>query len=158
MGTKIATKSNQFDQRIRKRLQRTDAADITGHIKNPGHKILTLSESENGPILACVLLEFFDRERGKGCYLGMLTVKPNLQSQGIGRFLLEASEEDARRWGAGFVILGVIQVRESLIAWYERRGYKKSGLTKPFPYGNLQFGAPKREDLYFVFFEKGLQP
>lgn len=138
--------------------QRTDGEDLRRHIQDPEHVIMCVSEVENGPILACVLLELKARPEGKNSYLGMLTVKPSLQTKGIGKFLMGAAEDRARRFGARSMLLGVIQVRETLIAWYERRGYKKTGLTKPFPYGNLQFGKPKRDDLYFVFFEKSLNP
>ena len=50
----------------------------------------------------------------------------------------------------------VIDVREELIAFYERRGYRRTGLTKPFPYGDARFGLPKREDLRFEVLEKSL--
>lgn len=94
---------------------------------------------------------------GVTCYLGMLTVMPPLQAGGIGRILLEGAENFAReRWGARRMILGVIQLREELIAWYERRGYVRTGETKPFPYGNEAFGLPRRTDLHFAMFEKPL--
>jgi hypothetical protein len=50
----------------------------------------------------------------------------------------------------------VIQVRDTLIAWYERRGYSLTGETKPFPYGDDRFGRPLRNDLHFVVLEKTL--
>jgi len=50
----------------------------------------------------------------------------------------------------------VLMVRETLIAWYERRGYTLTGETKPFPYGDNRFGRPLRDDLYFVVLEKAL--
>jgi hypothetical protein len=52
--------------------------------------------------------------------------------------------------------LTVIQVRDSLSAWYERRGYVRTGETKPFPYGNDRFGLPQRPDLQFEALEKEL--
>ena len=38
----------------------------------------------------------------------------------------------------------------------ERLGYRLTGDTLPFPYGNPRFGLPKRDDLYFVVMERGL--
>lgn len=35
----------------------------------------------------------------------------------------------------------VIDVREELIAYYERRGYRRTGLKKPFPYGDVRWPA-----------------
>jgi hypothetical protein len=50
----------------------------------------------------------------------------------------------------------VINVRDTLIAWYERRGYHLTGETHPFPYGDNRFGTPLRADLTFVVLEKQL--
>jgi len=132
--------------------QRTSAELLRGDMSNPHSRILCLREATAGPILACVFLRRQDRE----CYLGMLTVKPNIQTRGIGKYLMQKAEAYAKNWGAERIVLSVIQVRETLMAWYERRGYKKTGHSRPFPYGDLQFGHPKRDDLYFVIFEKSL--
>ena len=136
--------------------QRTSAEQIRQILNDPRQALLILRSPGNSAIDGCVALENTDRPAT--CYLGMLTVKPGVQARGIGRFLLEAAEKfAAKNWNCGNVILGVIQIRESLIAWYERRGYKKTGETKPFPYGDEQFGIPKRDDLYFVFLEKSIR-
>ena len=50
----------------------------------------------------------------------------------------------------------MIAQRPDLIAWYGRRGYSDTGETAPFPYGDPRFGAPKRDDLYFIVLEKTL--
>ena len=58
--------------------------------------------------------------------------------------------------GAKRMRMTVIQIRDSLSAWYERRGYVRTGETKPFPYGDARFGVPLRDDLHFEVFEKRL--
>jgi hypothetical protein len=50
----------------------------------------------------------------------------------------------------------VITAREDLIAWYERRGYRRTGRTSPFPYGDERFGVPLRPDLAFELLVKEL--
>jgi hypothetical protein len=50
----------------------------------------------------------------------------------------------------------VVNVRETLIAWYQRRGYALTDETQPFPYGDDRFGRPLREDLHFVTLEKAI--
>jgi hypothetical protein len=50
----------------------------------------------------------------------------------------------------------VIAQRPDLIAWYERRGYRRTGENRPFPYGDERFGRPRRDDLLFVVLEKPL--
>jgi hypothetical protein len=52
--------------------------------------------------------------------------------------------------------MNVVNVRDALIAWYLRRGYRKTGEAEPFPYGDARFGAPLRDDLRFLVLEKDL--
>jgi GNAT superfamily N-acetyltransferase len=137
--------------------QRTDPDTLEQDLSRPGVTILCLRESESGPILACVSLELFDDARGKGCHLGMLTVNPTLQAQGLGKILMQRSEAFARSRGAARMRLGVIQLREQLMQWYERRGYERTGETRPFPYGDEKWGLPRQADLHFVLFEKALR-
>jgi GNAT superfamily N-acetyltransferase len=54
-----------------------------------------------------------------------------LQAQGIGRKLLEAAEIYAREASINTIMITVITLREELIAWYERRGYRKTGEIVP---------------------------
>ena len=50
----------------------------------------------------------------------------------------------------------VIDIRDELITFYERRGYRRTGIKKPFPYGDERYGIPKRDDLRFEILEKAL--
>jgi GNAT superfamily N-acetyltransferase len=75
-------------------------------------------------------------------YLGMLCVDPALQAEGLGRALIADAEDlAAELFGAKFMEMTVIDARTDLIAWYERRGYVRSGEMRPFPYGDAgRFG------------------
>jgi ribosomal protein S18 acetylase RimI-like enzyme len=88
--------------------------------------------------------------------MGMLTVRPDLQDRQLGRTMLAAAETHAQAQGAQRVRMTVIQIRDTLIAWYERRGYARTGETRPFPYAELRFGQPARDDLEFIVMEKAL--
>jgi GNAT superfamily N-acetyltransferase len=126
--------------------QRTDSAKIADMIAAPGSAILLLHEPA-GPC-ACVHLE---RRTDQVCYLGMLTVRPDLQAGGIGRQLLASAESYARQFfGARYMEMTVIDSRHELIAWYERRGYHQTGETRPFPYDDERFGLPRVDSLKFV--------
>jgi ribosomal protein S18 acetylase RimI-like enzyme len=81
---------------------------------------------------------------------------PASQNSGFGRKLLEAAENFAASDGARTIEMTVVNVREALIAWYERRGYQRTGETRPFPYGDNRYGTPTRKDLNFVVLEKQL--
>jgi ribosomal protein S18 acetylase RimI-like enzyme len=104
-------------------------------------------------IRACVWLEPMP---DGSWHLGMLAVHPDLQTGGLGRWMLDAAEAHVKALGAGRVHLSVVNVREALIAWYERRGYRRTGEIVPYPYGDDRFGRPLRDDLSFVVLEKGL--
>lgn len=89
-------------------------------------------------------------------FLGLLTVRPDRQASGLGRKLLAAAEDWARERGAREMRMTVVHQRETLIAWYVRRGYELTGETKPFPYDDTRFGRPTRPDLFFDVLEKAL--
>ena len=87
-------------------------------------------------------------------YLGLLSVRPDRQDKKLGRALMAGAEAFARVRGAQRIRLTVINVRDTLIAWYERRGYALTGEIRPFPYGDDRFGRPQRDDLSFVVLER----
>ncbi len=89
-------------------------------------------------------------------YLGLLSVRPDRQDRKLGRTLLAAAEDVARSRGVRRMRMRVINVRDTLIAWYERRGYALTGEIEPFPYGDDRFGRPLRDDLCFVVLERAL--
>ena len=51
--------------------------------------------------------------------------------------------------------MNVISVRQELIAWYERLGYRKTGETKPLP-ADHRFGVPT-QPLEFAIMEKNME-
>jgi ribosomal protein S18 acetylase RimI-like enzyme len=119
----------------------------------PEAQLLTHREEPDGPLLGTVLLE----ERKDGVwYLGLLTIRPDLQKRQLGRGLLAAAEEFARARGGRRIRMTVVNVRDTLIAWYQRRGYTVTGETQAFPYGDERFGRPLRDDLHFVVLEKDI--
>ncbi len=89
-------------------------------------------------LAGCVYLEI----QGNKTYLGMLSVPAVLQGKGIGKALLEAGESFARQNRCSLVEMTVISVRHELIAWYKKRGYVDTGMTKPFR-EHKRFGIPK---------------
>ena len=56
------------------------------------------------------------------------------QGGGIGRLLLDEAARVARdELGLRAIEMTVIDRRAELVAWYERRGYVRTGETRPFP-------------------------
>ena len=132
--------------------QRTDPEDLSSILADPAQAMLTACRGDE--LLGCVLIA--DRGEGTG-YFGMLSVSPTLQGGGLGRRLVEAAHGAlAERFGARRVRISVFPQRETLIAWYRRLGYKPTGDTLPFPYGDPRFGLPLRDDLHFIVMERPL--
>ncbi|ALV48897.1 GNAT family N-acetyltransferase [Streptomyces althioticus] len=131
--------------------QRTDREGVLEVVEAPDSRLLTVERE--GRIVACCQLE----HRGDNAYFGMFAVSPALQGAGLGRTVIAEAERQAReRWGVTEMHMTVITVREDLIAWYERRGYRRTGRTTPFPYGDERFGIPQRDDLKFELLVKEL--
>jgi GNAT superfamily N-acetyltransferase len=85
--------------------------------------------AENEAALAgCVYLE----RRGERAYLGLLSVAPERQNQGIGSLLMREAEQRSARAGCRFMDLRIINLRRENHAFYARRGYVETG-TEPFP-------------------------
>ncbi len=134
---------------------RTDAAEVAGMLAAPD-SVMLLATDEAGTVLGCCHLQRRDERRA---HFGMFAVRPALQGAGIGRRLLVAAEDRARRaWGSAVMEMTVLGQRADLIAWYLRRGYSATGETTPWPYRSATFGIPRRDDLYFATLAKPLPP
>jgi ribosomal protein S18 acetylase RimI-like enzyme len=127
--------------------QRTDLQAIEEMIKQDRIELVFREDQ----LLGCIYI----RRESEAVYFGMLTVNPTLQNQGIGKILLHRLEELARNWGACKIRMTVISSRKELIEFYERRGFRWTGETEPFPEHDPRFGLPKTK-LIFNIFEKNL--
>jgi GNAT superfamily N-acetyltransferase len=131
--------------------QRTDPGEV-GRIIGSRDARIVLAERD-GELLASAHVE----RQGDTGYFGMFSVRPDLQGGGVGRATLAECERVARdEYGVAVMQMTVISIRAELIAWYERRGYARTGARKPFPYGDQRFGIPKRDDLEFIVLAKAL--
>jgi ribosomal protein S18 acetylase RimI-like enzyme len=134
---------------------RATPAMLAADLADSAVTILGLREGD--ALLACVRLERVPGQGGApACLIGMLAVHPGQQDRGLGRFMLERAEQEALGWGIALARMSVVSVRDSLIAWYERRGYRRTGEIEAFPYEDDRFGTPLRPDLAFVMLEKPL--
>lgn len=131
--------------------QRTDEPDVVAAVTGEGSLMLLAEDGEE--LLACCTVQ----HRGTHAYFGMFAVSPKSQGAGLGRRVLEAAEQLARdELGLTTMQMTVIRQRAELIAWYVRRGYAQTGRMQPFPYGDIRFGKPRRDDLEFEVLVKDL--
>lgn len=139
----------------------TTEADLLTGTRINAEEVMQLIEADNSVVLlclqnqemiGCVHLEKTD----DAAYLGMFVVQPTLQGGGIGKQFMQAAEVEVQKlWGVKKMWMSVISVRAELIAYYERRGYVRTGRFKPFP---SEIGDEFRlvKDLQFEEMEKVL--
>jgi GNAT superfamily N-acetyltransferase len=103
---------------------RVDAQGV-GELLDKG--AFLLGEDAAG-LVGCVYVEV----RGARSYMGLLSVDPTRQRAGLGRWLVAAAEDYARKAGCDAMDLRIISPRaESLLPFYQHLGYTETG-TAPF--------------------------
>jgi ribosomal protein S18 acetylase RimI-like enzyme len=109
--------------------QRTNLATLEAILDDAAARLL-VGEADDR-IIGCVQVT----DRGEGlAYLGLLCVDPTLQAGGIGKLMLEEAEAlAAATLGTTRIEMTVIDSRAELIAYYERRGYRRTGEVRDFP-------------------------
>lgn len=108
---------------------RTTPEEVAAMIAAPEKRVL-LAERD-GALVGTVTIT----DLGQGlAYMGLLCIDPDLQAGGLGRALVaEVEKLAASAFGATRMELIVVDARAELIAWYERRGYVRTGELRPFP-------------------------
>ncbi len=137
----------------------TTEADILDGLRTSVNEVEHLIASENAIILLCLnddeLLGSICVE--KECaiaHIGMFVVNPTIQANGIGKRLLTEAESLAQHiWGIEQFQMRVITIRHELIAFYERRGYIRTGILTEFPV-NPEVWQPKLAGLQLETLEK----
>jgi predicted N-acetyltransferase YhbS len=126
--------------------ERIDAATLQDMLNDENVTILMYKDGIQ--LLGCVYLQ----KKKEVMYLGMLSVLPTAQTNGIGKALMRAAEDHAKQQDCSSIIMSVISVRKELIEWYDRRGFIDTGERQPFPTG-AKVGRPK-QPLEFVILSK----
>jgi ribosomal protein S18 acetylase RimI-like enzyme len=132
---------------------RTSLAEITALLSDADGRFVI---AEDGGVLAgCALIQkraaspcHSGEARAGEAYFGMFAISPDAQGAGLGKAVLAEAERQARAlWGARAMVMTVINVRDELIAWYERRGYARSGARHPFPFSATSGEVTREFDL-----------
>jgi ribosomal protein S18 acetylase RimI-like enzyme len=131
--------------------ERISAGQVRAIISDGGS--LMLVGEDTGVIVACCQL----RNQGAGlAYFGTFAVSPQAQGAGLGRQVMAEAEHQAiTAFNANRLEMTVLAPQEALIAYYERRGFRRTGETRPFP-ADRRYARPLRDGLSFVVLEKTL--
>lgn len=133
---------------------RVDRQALAQTIEAGTTTILVARDQASRQIQGCVAVQSIE---GTEWYLSMLAVNPVVQTSGLGKSIMAAAEAFVIQRGARSMKISVIEIRESLIAWYERRGYQRTGEVAPFPYNDPRVGVPLRDGLTLVVLRKQLR-
>jgi len=131
--------------------QRIDEQGIREELDRP-RSVIIMANADHQLLACCHIAD----ENGKG-YFGMFAVRPKQQGKGIGKQVMRYAEDYVlKQWKLPALQMSVIDCRSELIAFYERRGYMRTGIKKPFPYGDARFGIPRSNHLQFEVLRKQL--
>ena len=102
---------------------RTNFGEILSVLEDP-KALMLIARDSGGVVVGCASIAY---EHG-ACSFGKYAVTPRQQGHGIGKSLLAAAEESAiARFNAIRMTMMVIDGRIELEAFYERRGYCRTG-------------------------------
>lgn len=139
----------------------TTEADLLAGQRTDAEEVGNLISSADSIILLCMngeeMIGSVHLQHGKHvAYLGMLVIQPGMQGRGTGKKLMQAAEATAiKMWGVDKMLMYVITLRHELIAFYQRRGYRRTGKVKDFPQ-DVRFGIPEVAGLKIELLEKML--
>ncbi|WP_350559905.1 GNAT family N-acetyltransferase [Psychrobacter sp. CAL346-MNA-CIBAN-0220] len=141
---------------------RITASELTAVIADSKHYLFIYPKTdtgdrdgqETGELLGCIAVDMKD----SSAYIGMFAVSPELQGQGVGHQILQAAETFAGRHlqsrnQPSRLTMSILSHRPELLAYYQRRGYKLTGVAMPFP-DDGNNGEPKQQDLQLLELEK----
>lgn len=126
---------------------RIDETGLLSILNDPDSLIFITRSDET------VLATIYAHHTNKCVHLGLFAVEPTIQGGGIGKRLLAYAEaESVKKWGVERAVMEVITARTELIAYYERRGFIRTGEKVPFPHSPLW--DPISSDLELEILEK----
>ena len=103
---------------------RADAASLNAVLAETKATILAMRREADAKLLGCISVEPLG---GAHWYISLLAIDPEQQASGYGGHLLAEAERFVHSRGARTAGMTVILQRKTLIAWYERHGYRRTG-------------------------------
>ena len=127
---------------------RTRPHEIASAISNPDAHFFVVNQPHR--LASCIYVA----QEKDAAYIGFFSIHPDLQGKGYGKHVLKQAETYARtKLGVNKYIMFVVSQRTELIAFYERRGYIRTGRVEAYPL-HLGIGVPKVSGLTIEYLEK----
>lgn len=127
---------------------RTNRQQIEAILSKPDTHFFVVNHLQT--LAACI---YVAKEK-EHAYIGFFSVHPSLQGKGLGKYVLEQAEIFAlENMEVHKFVMFVISQRPELIAFYERRGYLRTGRIEAYPL-HLGMGIPKVSGLTIEYLEK----
>ncbi len=127
---------------------RTSPEEIEALLTSKNARFVLASAPAQAPerIIGCALVQLHtENSKEHRASFGMFATHPQTRNIGLGHKVLQAAERYAQNeWGIVEMSLSVISLRTTLIAWYERRGYRLTGRRHPFPFSSTT-GETRRD-------------
>lgn len=103
---------------------------LTSALDNPAFELL-VAEMDGGLVGSALVERIGETE----CKVGLLSVALDRQGNGLGDHLLREAERVAMiRYGSTTSTIEVLEHKPRLLAYYERRGYRRTGASRPYPH------------------------
>jgi len=129
---------------------RSTQIEVEQYIADPNATLLIAYNHDE--IVSCICIEMNDG----GAYIGFFAVHPKLQGKGVGKAILSQAENYALiNLKARKYLMAVVGGRKELIAYYERRGYCRTGKIEDFPV-HRDVGTPLQDGLTIEYMEKNI--
>lgn len=116
----------------------THEANLVSGQRTTEEQVLSLDCSRSSILVLCqdaVIVACIHVKCGENsAEIGMLATDPNHQMQGLGKEILDCAEQHAlAHFGITSFRMSVLSSRPELIAFYERRGYARTGEVSNYP-------------------------
>ncbi|MFW2075306.1 GNAT family N-acetyltransferase [Acinetobacter gerneri] len=123
-------------------------------LNKPGFLLMVIEgpDTRSKQLIACIGITFYETY----AEIGTFCIDSSFQQAGIGKTLLGRAEQFLQIYNSNIKAINmyVLNVREELIQYYERRGYKKTGLIEDYPL-DANLGMPLL-DLNLIEMQKTL--
>lgn len=127
---------------------RTNRQEVKMAMSNPGARFFLFNQLQN--LASCIYIA----KENDSAYIGFFSVHPSLQGKGLGKYMLEQAETFAlHTLDVHKFVMFVVSQRPELIAFYQRRGYSRTGRIETYPL-HLGIGVPKVPGLTIEYLEK----